>query len=97
MDAITAEFLPAAQEIEATPPRPLGRAVLWALIALCIAATAWASLSRVDIVATAPGKLVPAASMARAEATITAALAPVPEPRRAGVCMTDFISVPPLR
>jgi hemolysin D len=60
MDAITAAFLPAAQEIEATPPGAGGRAVLWTLIALCVAALAWASLSRVDIVAIAPGRLVPA-------------------------------------
>ena len=53
-------FLPATTEIEESPPSPLSRAVLWCLIALTVAATLWASVGHVDIVATAPGKLVPA-------------------------------------
>ncbi len=39
---------------------PVSRAVLWCLVALTVAATLWASVGHVDIVATAPGKLVPA-------------------------------------
>jgi hypothetical protein len=53
------EFLPAALEIQETPPSPLGRAVLWVILGLCVTALAWASLGEVDIVAVAPGKLVP--------------------------------------
>lgn len=52
-------FLPAVIEIEETPPSPLGRAVLWSIIGLLVAALIWASLGHVDIVAVAPGKLVP--------------------------------------
>lgn len=52
-------FLPAALEIQHTPPSPIGRALLWTILGLCVSAVAWASLGHVDIVAVAPGKLVP--------------------------------------
>jgi hemolysin D len=52
-------FLPAALEIQETPPSPIGRALLWCLIALVVVAIAWASLGHVDIVAIAPGKVIP--------------------------------------
>lgn len=54
------DFLPATIEIEETPPSPTSRAVLWTIIGLAMAAVVWASVGHVDIVATAPGKLVPA-------------------------------------
>jgi hemolysin D len=53
------EFLPAALEIVETPPSPLGRAIGATLIGLFVLAFAWASLGHVDIVATAPGKIIP--------------------------------------
>jgi hemolysin D len=53
------EFLPAALEIVETPPSPLGRATALTLAALFCIALAWACLGHVDIVATAPGKIVP--------------------------------------
>lgn len=52
-------FLPAALEIVETPPSPTGRAIGATLIALFVFALAWASLSHVDIVATATGRVVP--------------------------------------
>jgi len=52
-------FLPAVIEIEETPPSPIGRAVLWSIVGLLAVALLWASLGHVDIVAVAPGKLVP--------------------------------------
>jgi hemolysin D len=52
-------FLPAALEIQETPPNPIGRAVMWCLVALVIVAIAWASLGHIDIVAVAPGKVIP--------------------------------------
>lgn len=52
-------FLPAALEIQETPPSPIGRAILWTIVGLCVSAVAWASLGQVDIVAVAPGKVVP--------------------------------------
>jgi hemolysin D len=53
------EFLPAAMEIVETPASPVGRAVALTIIAIFCFALAWGSLKRVDIVASAPGKIIP--------------------------------------
>jgi hemolysin D len=53
------DFLPAALELVETPASPAGRATVWAIIAVFAIALAWACLSKVDIVATATGKIVP--------------------------------------
>jgi len=53
------EFLPAALEIVETPASPAGRAIAGTIILFFVAAIAWASLGSVDIIATAPGKIVP--------------------------------------
>jgi hemolysin D len=52
-------FLPAALEIVETPPSPIGRAIAVTVIAVFCLTFIWASLGTVDIVATAPGKIVP--------------------------------------
>jgi hemolysin D len=52
-------FLPAALEIVETPPSPTRRAVAATIIALFCLALIWASLGTIDIVATAPGKIIP--------------------------------------
>jgi len=52
-------FLPAALEILETPPSPLGRAILWSIIGFFTVAVTWASLSEVDIVAVAQGRIIP--------------------------------------
>lgn len=52
-------FLPAALEILETPPNPIGRAVMWCAIAIVLCAVGWASFGHTDIVAVAPGKLIP--------------------------------------
>ena len=51
-------FLPAALEIVETPASPAGRAVVWTIIAIFSICLAWASISHVDIVASASGKIV---------------------------------------
>src|SRR4051812_19583365 len=51
-------FLPAALEIVETPPSPIGRAIAITIIALFCLALAWAAFGKIDIVATAPGKIV---------------------------------------
>lgn len=51
-------FLPAALEVVETPPSPIGRAIGLTIVLLFCAALAWASLGKVDVVATAPGKIV---------------------------------------
>lgn len=53
------EFLPAALEIVETPPSPTGRAIGATVIGLFALALLWASVGHVDIVATAPGKIIP--------------------------------------
>ncbi|MGB5465954.1 MAG: HlyD family type I secretion periplasmic adaptor subunit, partial [Sedimenticolaceae bacterium] len=52
-------FLPAALEIQETPPSPAGRAVLWLILAFFVSAVVWATLSEIDIVAVAQGRIVP--------------------------------------
>jgi hemolysin D len=52
-------FLPAALEIVETPPSPIGRAIGAKIISVFVLAVAWACLGTVDIVATAPGKIIP--------------------------------------
>jgi hemolysin D len=52
-------FLPAALEIAETPPSPVGRAIAATIITVFSVALAWACLGRIDVVATATGKIVP--------------------------------------
>jgi hemolysin D len=53
------EFLPAVLEIQDVPPSPIGRAILWTIMLAFAAAVAWSGWSWVDIVAVAPGKIIP--------------------------------------
>ena len=53
------EFLPAVLEIQQAPPSPIGRAILWTIMAVFASAVLWASLGWIDIVATARGKIIP--------------------------------------
>jgi hemolysin D len=52
-------FLPAALEIVETPPSPLARAMSTTIIVFIIVAIAWACFGKIDIVATATGKIIP--------------------------------------
>jgi hemolysin D len=53
-------FLPAALEILDTPANPAGRAVMATICVALVVAVAWSSVGQVDIVATAPGSVIPA-------------------------------------
>src|SRR5437762_1496207 len=53
------EFLPAALEIMETPPSPIGRGISLTIIAIFCLALTWAFLGKIDIVASASGKIVP--------------------------------------
>lgn len=55
-----AEFSPPLIRLQDAPPSPLGRRVLYVLLALLAALLLWSVLGRLDIVAVAEGKLVPA-------------------------------------
>jgi hemolysin D len=54
-----AEFLPAVLEIQQVPPSPIGRALIWTIAAAFTAGVLWASFGRIDIIATAQGKIIP--------------------------------------
>ena len=51
-------FLPAVLEVQETPPSPMGRGIIWALLLFCTVALAWSFLP-IDITAVAQGKIVP--------------------------------------
>ena len=58
-------FLPAALEIVETPPPPMAGAVGGTIIALFCVALAWACFGKVDIVATASGRISQAEKVTR--------------------------------
>ncbi len=53
------EFLPAALEIQETPPSPIGRAISISIAVLFTIAIIWACVGKIDIVTVAQGKIVP--------------------------------------
>lgn len=53
------DFLPAALEIQERPPSPTGRAILWSIMAFFVIALGWSLIGRIDIVATAQGRIIP--------------------------------------
>jgi len=53
------DFLPAALEIIETPVSPTGRITAWVLMIGLVATIAWLTFGKVDVVASAPGKLIP--------------------------------------
>jgi len=53
------EFLPAALEILETPASPAGRMIGATLILFFAITVAWSIVGRIDIIATASGKIVP--------------------------------------
>ena len=54
-----AAFYPAALEIVETPPSPASRIIGATIIAFFLVALLWASIGSVDVIAIAPGKIVP--------------------------------------
>lgn len=54
------DFLPAALEVIETPPNPLGRIILWVLIAFVTLTLIWSVFAKLDVVASAPGKVIAA-------------------------------------
>ena len=53
------QFLPAALALQEAPVSPAPRVAMWLLISFCVIAVLWACFGRIDIVATAQGKIVP--------------------------------------
>ncbi len=58
-DRVETAFLPAALEVVETPPSPAGRALIYILCALFVIALAWSYFGKVDLIATAQGKIIP--------------------------------------
>ncbi len=54
-----ADFLPAALEVIETPVSPTARVTSWVLLIGLAATLVWLVFGRVDVVATAPGKIIP--------------------------------------
>lgn len=53
------DFAPPLLRLQNAPPNPLGRQVLWLLLALLIGLVLWTLFGKLDIVAVAEGRLVP--------------------------------------
>ena len=53
------QFLPAALALRDTPVHPAPRITLWLIIAFALIAVLWATFGRIDVVATAVGKIIP--------------------------------------
>lgn len=54
-----AQFLPAALALRDTPVHPAPRMALWLIMAFALIALLWAIFGRIDVVATAVGKIIP--------------------------------------
>lgn len=54
-----AQFLPAALALHDAPVHPAPRIVLWLIMVFALIACLWAVFGRIDIVATAAGKIIP--------------------------------------
>jgi hemolysin D len=54
-----AQFLPAALALRDTPVHPAPRITLWLIMAFTLIAVLWATFGRIDVVATAVGKIIP--------------------------------------
>jgi len=66
--SVAIEFLPAALEIQETPPLPTSRYMVWTIFALLSAAALWVWFGSVDIVGVAHGKIIPAGRVIRVQA-----------------------------
>lgn len=53
------EFLPPAVEILETPPSPMGRMLVWAVLGLFVLVVLWSFIGEIDEVVVARGKVIP--------------------------------------
>lgn len=53
------DFLPAALEIQESPPSPIARSLVWTVVLLILIGVSWAVVGEVDIVVSAPGRIIP--------------------------------------
>ena len=53
------EFLPPAVEVLETPPSPMGRMLVWAVLILFVLVILWSFIGEIDEVVVARGKVIP--------------------------------------
>ena len=58
-EAQETEFMPAILEVTETPPSPVGRLVMWSILALLAVGLIWAFVGTINEVAVATGKVIP--------------------------------------
>ena len=58
-DSDDKEFLPPAVEILETPPSPMGRMLVWAVMILFVLVILWSFIGEIDEVVVARGKVIP--------------------------------------
>ena len=63
MNCLEREFLPAVLEITETPPSPAARLLGWGIMLMFAVFAVWSFCGKIDIIATAPGKLLPASNI----------------------------------
>lgn len=63
MNGLEREFLPAVLEVTETPPSPAARLLAYAIMLIFAVFTVWSFCGKIDIIATAPGKLLPASNV----------------------------------
>ncbi|MEN1836173.1 HlyD family type I secretion periplasmic adaptor subunit [Pseudomonas lijiangensis] len=66
------QFLPAALELQDKPSHPAPRIFMWAIMAFAALALLWACLGRIDVVATANGKVIPSGKTKTIQSSETA-------------------------
>jgi len=59
LSRIEREFHPLAIEIEQSPPAPLPRVLLWLLAGITVSFLAWSYFSKIDVISTAEGRVIP--------------------------------------
>ncbi|NHB86320.1 HlyD family type I secretion periplasmic adaptor subunit [Photorhabdus tasmaniensis] len=53
------QFLPTALELQETPVHPAPRVFIWSIMGFALLALLWACIGKIEVVAVAPGKVVP--------------------------------------
>ncbi|MDC9606446.1 HlyD family type I secretion periplasmic adaptor subunit [Xenorhabdus griffiniae] len=53
------QFLPTALELQETPVHPAPRIFIWSIMGFALLALLWACIGKIEVVAVAPGKVVP--------------------------------------
>ena len=71
------EFLPAALEVQESPPSPAGHWILGLILSLFIIAVLWSSFGQVDIVVTAPGRIVPSGQVKQVQAPLAGVISAI--------------------